>query len=119
MREQQSEQLAAGVAGRARDRGADHREALAPRPRRAAIIDWRNMPFVVISNPTRKGAVVKKTRGCLLIALLALMLMGCPEKKEGPLEEAGEKLDNATDEVKDAVEDAADEVEDAVDDLDK
>jgi hypothetical protein len=61
---------------------------------------------------------VKKARGYLWIAMFALILMGCPEKKEGPMEEAGEKLDNAADEVEDAVEDAADEVEDAVDDLD-
>ena len=49
-----------------------------------------------------------------MIALFALILMGCPEKK-GPLEKAGKKLDNAAGEVKDAVKDAADEVEDAVD----
>jgi len=59
--------------------------------------------------------VKKKTGGYFLIALFALMLMGCPEKKEGPLEKAGKKIDNAAGEVKDAVEDAADEVEDAVD----
>jgi len=56
----------------------------------------------------------KQAGGYLLIALFALILMGCPEKK-GPLEKAGKKLDNAAGEVKDAVKDAADEVEDAVD----
>jgi hypothetical protein len=45
---------------------------------------------------------VKKIASWAVIATLGLFLLGCPEK-DGPLEEAGEKLDEAADEVKDAV----------------
>ena len=50
----------------------------------------------------------------LAVAVFALLLWGCPEKK-GPLEKAGEKIDNAVEDAGDKIEDAADEVEDAVD----
>ena len=50
----------------------------------------------------------------LAVAVFALLLWGCPEKK-GPLEKAGEKIDNAVENAGDKIEDAADEVEDAVD----
>ena len=50
----------------------------------------------------------------LAVAVFALLLWGCPEKK-GPLEKAGEKIDNAVEDAGDKLEDAADEVEDAVD----
>jgi hypothetical protein len=56
---------------------------------------------------------MKKSWGWLGVLALALLLWGCPEK--GPMEKAGEKIDEAAEEVEDAVEDAADEVEDAVD----
>lgn len=48
-----------------------------------------------------------------LIAILTLGLTAC--EKEGPMERAGEKLDDATEQAKDAVEEAADEIEDATD----
>jgi hypothetical protein len=54
---------------------------------------------------------VKRFMGCAAVAALALVLWGCPEKKEGPMEKAGEKLDEAADDVKDAVEDAAEELD--------
>ncbi len=52
----------------------------------------------------------------LLIALMlaaAATLVAC--EKEGPMEKAGESIDEAAEDVKDAAEDAAEEVEDAVD----
>ncbi len=45
------------------------------------------------------------------VGVLALVLWGCPEKKEGPMEKAGKKIDNAAGEVKDAVEDAVDDLD--------
>ena len=45
---------------------------------------------------------MKKIASWAVIAALALLLWGCPEKK-GPLEKAGEKLDEAADEVEDAL----------------
>ena len=54
----------------------------------------------------------------LAVALFALLLLGCPEKK-GPMEKTGEKIDNAVenagDKVEEAAEDAGDAIEDAVD----
>lgn len=58
-------------------------------------------------------------RRTLFAALITLCcagfvtLVGCEE--EGPLEEAGEQMDDAMDEAGDAIEDAGDEVEDATD----
>lgn len=51
----------------------------------------------------------------LLLSLVAGMatLTGCEEK--GPMEKAGESIDEAVDDAGDAVEDAADDVEDATD----
>ena len=49
----------------------------------------------------------------LFLALAGLAVAGCDE---GPLERAGEDLDEIGDEVEDAAEDVADEVEDAVED---
>lgn len=59
---------------------------------------------------------MKRFAACLAIALLGLVLLGCPEKK-GPMEKMGEHLDDAAGELKDGVEDAADSIEDAVDDI--
>ena len=42
------------------------------------------------------------------------MLAGCPD--DGPMENAGEKVDEAVDEAGDKLEEAGDKVEDAVDD---
>ncbi len=52
-------------------------------------------------------------KSAALILFASLGLAGCPS--DGPLEEAGETLDEAADDVGDAIDDAADEVEDAVD----
>ena len=48
-----------------------------------------------------------------LVTALSLGLAGC--EKEGPMERAGEKLDEAAEEVKDAAEDAVDDIKDATD----
>ena len=48
-----------------------------------------------------------------LLACLAAPLTGCPEEK-GPMEKAGESIDEAVDETGDALEEAGDEVEEAV-----
>lgn len=44
---------------------------------------------------------------------VAFGVAGCEEK--GPMEEAGERMDDALDDAGDAIEDAGDKVEDAVD----
>ena len=51
----------------------------------------------------------------LAVALLALLLWGCPEKK-GPMEKAGEKIDNAVENTGDKIEEAADDAGDAIED---
>jgi gas vesicle protein len=75
----------------------------------AAPIVWRSQ--------RTKGGAVKKIAGILSIATLALVLLGCPEKKKGTFEEAGAKLDKATedlgDELENATEDLGDKVESA------
>ena len=48
-----------------------------------------------------------------LVTTLSLGLAGC--EKEGPMERAGEKLDEAAEEVKGAAEDAVDDIKDATD----
>ncbi|RBP52779.1 hypothetical protein [Arenicella xantha] len=60
-----------------------------------------------------KHANLKKL---LLTSLFASLvaLAGCEEK--GPMEKAGESIDNAVDDAGDAINDAGDEVEDAADD---
>lgn len=51
----------------------------------------------------------------LLAALpLLLLLAGCPQR--GPLENAGESIDEAFDDVRDGVEDAIDDVGDEIED---
>lgn len=52
----------------------------------------------------------------LLISLFAafVALAGCEEK--GPMEKAGESIDNTVDDGKDAIDDAANDIEDAADD---
>jgi hypothetical protein len=49
-----------------------------------------------------------------LVSLATCCLVGC--ENEGPLEDAGEKLDNAAEETGEAIEDAGEEIEDAADD---
>jgi len=49
-----------------------------------------------------------------LAALLAAGFLAVACESDGPMEEAGENLDNAGEEMVDAVNDAANDVEDAV-----
>lgn len=51
----------------------------------------------------------------MVVALLMFGTVACVEENDGPLEEAGESLDEAVDEVKDAGEDIGDEIEDGGD----
>jgi predicted small secreted protein len=48
------------------------------------------------------------------LALGSLLLAGCPD--DGPLEEAGETIDEGLEDTGEALEDAAEEIEDEVDD---
>lgn len=48
--------------------------------------------------------------GMIALVFSTLLLVGC---EEGPMEEAGETVDNAVENAADAVEDAGDKVEDA------
>lgn len=52
-----------------------------------------------------------------IIALAIAGLAGC--EREGPMERAGEKIDNAAEEAGDKIEDAGDKMEDAADDARK
>lgn len=47
------------------------------------------------------------TRLLILSLIVALSLTGCPAK-DGPMEEAGEKVDKAIEDTGDAIEDATD-----------
>lgn len=51
----------------------------------------------------------------ILIPIAFLTLAACEEK--GPMEEAGEKIDESVENVKDKAEDAADEVEEGVEEV--
>ena len=53
----------------------------------------------------------------LSLVTLGFANIACPEK--GPVEKAGEKIDDAVDDTKDAAEDAADDVKDAAEDAKK
>ena len=55
---------------------------------------------------------VKTFSAALFISALLVALPGC-EKQEGPMEKAGESIDNATDSVGEHVEDAGDAIQDA------
>lgn len=57
---------------------------------------------------------ITKTLGFLLFMGTALALSAC--EQDGPMENAGEEIDEAAEDVRDSVEDAADEVEDDIDD---
>ena len=62
-----------------------------------------------------KRTAVFRRAPVLAVAALGLLLCGCPEK-DGPLENAGEELDDATDSMRDHMEDVGDKVEDAAED---
>ncbi|GEM_PF-985662 len=57
---------------------------------------------------------ILKILGIVVILSSALALTAC--EQDGPMENAGEEIDDAVEEVGDSAEDAADEVEDEVDD---
>lgn len=56
---------------------------------------------------TKRNLTLRVTAAALLLALAGAGLYACEEKK-GPLERAGEKVDEKVDDAKRAVEDAAD-----------
>ena len=55
---------------------------------------------------------VKTLSAALVISALLVALSGC-EKQQGPMEKAGESIDNATDSVGEHVEDAGEAIQDA------
>ena len=57
---------------------------------------------------------MKKILKQLFLVLAVLALAGCDDNK-GPMQKAGEKVDNAAEKTGDAVKDAAEKVGDAVD----
>jgi len=56
---------------------------------------------------TKRKPAVRTTALVLLVALSSAALWACPEK-EGPVERAGEKVDETVNDTKRAVEDAVD-----------
>ena len=61
----------------------------------------------------------KSSVALLALSFTLLAAAGCkkePENNEGPMESAGEEVDEATENAGDAVEEAGDNVEDAADD---
>jgi len=50
----------------------------------------------------------------LAVLFIATMAVSACHKEEGPMEKAGQKLDNAAGEMQDAAKDAAEKAEDAV-----
>lgn len=64
---------------------------------------------------TKKAARILSTLFALLFALGgSAMLTGCED--QGPLEEAGEEIDDAVDDAGDAIEDAGDDIDDETSD---
>ena len=55
---------------------------------------------------------VKTLSAALVMSALLFALSGC-EKQEGPMENAGESIDNATESVGDHVENAGEAIQDA------
>ena len=55
---------------------------------------------------------VKTLSAALVMSALLVALYGC-EKQEGPMEKAGESIDNATESVGDHVENAGEAIQDA------
>ena len=55
---------------------------------------------------------VKTLGAALVISVLLVALTGC-EKQEGPMEKAGQSIDNATESVGDHVENAGEAIQDA------
>jgi hypothetical protein len=49
-----------------------------------------------------------------IVSLMATMTIAACHKEEGPMEKAGQKIDDAASEMKDAAKDAAEEVDKAV-----
>ena len=64
-------------------------------------------------NLFKKGITMKfKTFVLLLLLLVTIALTGC--EKDGPMENAGEKIDNSIENAGQALEDAGDKVKDAI-----
>jgi len=59
---------------------------------------------------------IVKSLGLALILASLIALAGC--EPDGPMENAGEEIDDAVEDVQDTTEDAVDEVEDEVDEID-
>jgi hypothetical protein len=57
---------------------------------------------------TKSSVALRATALALLLALSGAGLYACQEKKKGPLERAGEKVDEKVNDAERAVEDAAD-----------
>lgn len=55
-------------------------------------------------------------KNALLVSLLASMMALSACEKDGPMERAGESVDEAVENTGDALDDAADNTEDAIDD---
>lgn len=56
----------------------------------------------------KRSLALRATALALLLAISGAGLYACQEKKKGPLESAGEKVDEKVNDTKRAVEDAAD-----------
>jgi hypothetical protein len=56
----------------------------------------------------KRSLTVRATSLALLVALSGTGLYACSEEKKGPLERAGEKIDEKVQDTKRAVEDATD-----------
>lgn len=57
---------------------------------------------------TKRSFALRTTTFVLLLALSGAGLSACREEKKGPLESAGEKIDETANDAKRAVEDAGD-----------
>ena len=64
------------------------------------------------SSPARFGRVAQWTSILLAALFLGGGITAC--EQDGPMEEAGEEIDDAVDDAGDEIEDAADEVEDEI-----
>jgi uncharacterized protein YjbJ (UPF0337 family) len=64
----------------------------------------------------KKGAILSRAFGIVAILTLAGGLSGC-DVDDGPVEEAGARVDETYEDAVDAVEDAADDIEDGAEDM--
>lgn len=59
---------------------------------------------------------MKKIKNLLLIFVMAAGFLVACDSNDGPVEEAGEKIDNVGEDISDGAEDAAEDVEDTFED---